>query len=97
MFAREFVLELNTKTLGNSPSFLTTTHMTLSAKRFRNYGISMIDVAAEFCFWTDQRRNGSSILHLRLAKTPEVPNTISDETLSSFRWYVKRIQMVSDL
>jgi hypothetical protein len=50
LFLREFVLELNTKNLGNSPIFLTITHMALSAKRFRSYGISTIDVAAEFCF-----------------------------------------------
>jgi hypothetical protein len=49
LFPREFVLELNTKNLGNSPNFLTITHKTLSAKQFRSYGISMIDVATEFC------------------------------------------------
>jgi hypothetical protein len=52
---KEFVPELNTKNLGNSTSFLTITHTTLSAKRFRRYGILMIDVASEFCSWTDQR------------------------------------------
>jgi hypothetical protein len=36
----------------------------------------MIDVAAEFSFWTDQQLNGSSLLCFRLAETPEVPNTI---------------------
>jgi hypothetical protein len=35
LFPKEFVLELNTKNLGNSTSFLTITHMTLSAQRFR--------------------------------------------------------------
>jgi hypothetical protein len=30
LFLKDFVLELNTKNLGNSPSFLTITHMTLS-------------------------------------------------------------------
>jgi hypothetical protein len=49
MFPREFVLELNTKNLANSPSFLTITHMTLSAKWFKSYGIFTINVAAEFC------------------------------------------------
>jgi hypothetical protein len=49
LFPREFVPELSTKNLGNSPSFLTITHITLSAKRFRSYEISTIDVAAEFC------------------------------------------------
>jgi hypothetical protein len=52
------VLELNTKKLGNSLRFLTNTHMTLFAKRFRNYGILTIDVAAEFCFWTEQQLIG---------------------------------------
>jgi hypothetical protein len=44
----------------------------------------MIDVAAEFCFWTEQRWNGSSLFRLRLAETPEVLNTISDENSLSF-------------
>jgi hypothetical protein len=39
-----FCLELNTKKLGISPRFLTVTHTTLSAKRFRSYGILTIDV-----------------------------------------------------
>jgi hypothetical protein len=77
LFPKEFVLKLNTKNLGNSTSFLTITHTTLSAKRFRKYGILTINVAAVFCFWTEQRRNGSSIFRLGLAETPEVPNTIS--------------------
>jgi hypothetical protein len=50
LFLEEFVLELNTKNMGNSTSFLTITHMTLSAKWFRKYGILTIDVAAVFCF-----------------------------------------------
>jgi hypothetical protein len=74
----EFVLELNTKNLGNSTSFLTITHMTLSTKRFRKYRILTIDVAAVFCFWTEQRRKGSSISRLGLAETPEVPNIVSE-------------------
>jgi hypothetical protein len=53
LFPKDFVPELNTKNLGNSPSFLTISHMTLSAKRFRCYRILTIDVAAEFCFWTE--------------------------------------------
>jgi hypothetical protein len=84
MFPREFVPELNTNNLGNSPRFLTNTHTTLSAKRFRCYGILTIDVAAEFCFWTEQRWNRSSLSHLRLAKAPEVPNTISNDNSLSF-------------
>jgi hypothetical protein len=50
LFHMEIVLELNTKNLGNSTIFLTITHTTLSAKQFRSYGISTIDVVAVFCF-----------------------------------------------
>ncbi len=75
LFLKDFVLELNTKNLGNSTSFLTITQMTLSAKWFISYGILTIDVAAEFCFWTKQRLNRTQLLGLRLAKNPEVPNT----------------------
>jgi hypothetical protein len=50
LFQKEFVPELNTKNLGNSASFLTITHMTLSAKWFRKYGILTTNVAAVFCF-----------------------------------------------
>jgi hypothetical protein len=57
LFRREFVPELNMTNLGNSPRFPTITHMTLSAKRFRCYGISTIDVAAEFC--SGQNRGGT--------------------------------------
>jgi hypothetical protein len=64
--------------MGNSPSFLTITHTALSARQFRSYGILAIDVAAEFCTWTEQRHNGSSISRLGLAKTLEAPNTISE-------------------
>jgi hypothetical protein len=84
LFPKEFVPELNTKNLGNSTSFLTITHMTLSAKRLRKYGILTIDIAAVFCFWTEQRGNGSSILRLGLAETPGVPNTISEGNSLSF-------------
>ncbi len=76
LFPKEFVPELNTKNLGNSTSFLTITHMTLSAKWFRKYEILMINVAAEFCSWTEQRYNGSSFSGLGLAETLEVPNTV---------------------
>jgi hypothetical protein len=68
LFLKDFVPELNTKNLGNSSILLTITHMTLSAKRFRSYEIFMIDVAAKFCSWTEQRLNGCSISSLRLAK-----------------------------
>jgi hypothetical protein len=39
LFPEEFVPELNNKNLGNSTNFLTITHMTMFAKRFRKYGI----------------------------------------------------------
>jgi hypothetical protein len=84
LFSKEFVPELNTKILGNSSSFLTITHMTLSAKQFRKYRILMINVAAIFYFWTEQRQNGSSISRLELAETPEVPNTISESNSLNF-------------
>jgi hypothetical protein len=84
LFPKEFVLELNTKNLGNTTSFLTITHMTLSAKRYRKYRILTIDVAAVLCFWTEQRRNGSSISRLGLAETMEVLNTISEGNSLSF-------------
>jgi hypothetical protein len=97
LFPKEFVQELNTKNLANSTSFLTITYMTLSTKRFRKYRIFTNEVTAVFCFWTKQRRNGSSISRLRLAKTPEVPNTFRKATLSTFQWSDKRLQKVSDL
>jgi hypothetical protein len=84
LFLKEFVPELNTKNLGNSTSFLTITHTTLSTKRFRKYGILTIDIAAEFCSWTEQRQNGFSISRLGLAETPEVPNTVSKGNTLSF-------------
>jgi hypothetical protein len=58
--------------------------MTLSAKRFRKYGILTIDVTPGLCSWTEQQRNGSSILRLGLAKTPDVPNTILEGNSLSF-------------
>jgi hypothetical protein len=84
LFPKDFFLELNTKKLGHSPGFLTITYTTLYAKRFRGYGILMIDVTAEFCFWIEKRQNGSSISHIGLAETLEVPNAISDENSLSF-------------
>jgi hypothetical protein len=82
LFPKEFVLKLNTKNLGNSTSFLTITHMTLSAKQFRIYRILTIDVAAVFYFWIEQRRNRSSISRLGLAETPKVPNAVPERQLS---------------
>jgi hypothetical protein len=84
LFQKNFVLELNTKNLGNSISILTITYMTLSTKRFISYGILTIDVAAEFCSWTEQRQNGPSISSLGLAKTPKVLHTVLDDNSHSF-------------
>jgi hypothetical protein len=84
LFPKESVLELNTKNLGNSASFLTVCRTTISAKRFRKYGILTIDVPVVFCFWTEQRWNESSISRLELAKTPEVPNTLSEDNSLNF-------------
>jgi hypothetical protein len=83
-FPKEFIPELNTKNLGNSTSFLTITHLPLSTKRFRKYGILTIDVVAVFRFWTEQLRSRSSISILGLAETPEVPNTVSEGNSFSF-------------
>jgi hypothetical protein len=54
LFLKELVPELDTKNLGNSASFLSTMQTTPSAKRFRENGILMINVATEFCPWTEQ-------------------------------------------
>jgi hypothetical protein len=84
LFPKDYVLELNTKNLGNSPKFLTITYTTMSAKRFRCYRILMINVTAEFCFWTEQQQNGSSVSILGLAENPEVLNTILVDNSLSF-------------
>jgi hypothetical protein len=76
LFPKDYVTELTTKKLGNSLGFLTITHMTLSAKQFRCYGIFTIDIAAGFCFLTEEQLNGSSVSILGLTKILEVPNTI---------------------
>jgi hypothetical protein len=44
----------------------------------------MTDVAAVFCFWIEQRRNGSSISTLGLVETLEVPNTVSEGNSLNF-------------
>jgi hypothetical protein len=76
LFSKDSVSELNTKNLRNTPIFLTITHMTLSTKWFRSYGILMIAVASELYSWTEQWLNGSSHFGFGLAETPEVPNTV---------------------
>jgi hypothetical protein len=75
-FGYNSVTEMNTKNMGNSPSFLSVTHTILSTKRFRSYRILKINFAADFCFWTELRLNGTQLSGLGLAKTPEVLNTI---------------------
>jgi hypothetical protein len=93
-FSKGFVPELNSRNLGNSHSFLTIIHMTLFDRRFRSYGILTIDVAAEFCTWTEQWHNGTPIPSLGLVKTPELPNTVSE--VNSPRFPMVH-QTVSDL
>jgi hypothetical protein len=44
----------------------------------------MIVVVAEFCSWTEQQQNGSSIFSLGLVETPEVPNTTYEGHSLSF-------------
>jgi hypothetical protein len=58
LFPKDSVLELKTTKLDNSPSFLTITHMTPFAKRFRSYGILTTDVAADFRFWIEPQLIG---------------------------------------
>jgi hypothetical protein len=85
LLPKYFVLALTTKNLINSTLFLTITHMTMSAIWFISYGILTIDVAAEFCSWTDQRPKWIfNFSGLGLAKTPEVLNTVSEGNSLSF-------------
>jgi hypothetical protein len=84
LFGYDPVPDLNIKNMGNSPIFLSVTHTTLPAKRFRNYEILKIDFAADFCFWTKLRLNRTELLGLGLAETPEVLNTITVANSLSF-------------
>jgi hypothetical protein len=59
LFGYNSVRELNTKSMGNSPSFLSITHTILSSKQFRSYRISKIVFAADFYFFTEQWLNGT--------------------------------------
>jgi hypothetical protein len=70
--------------MGNSPSFPSVTYSSLSNSRFRSYIILQIDFAAEFCFWTEQWLNGTELLSIGLAETPEVPSTIAVENYLIF-------------
>jgi hypothetical protein len=83
--------------MGNSPRFPSITHTTLSVKRFRSYGISTIDVAAEFC--SGQNSGGTDLQFFvsdwsKLQKSQIPFQTIS---LSVFQWSIKWLQTVSDL
>jgi hypothetical protein len=84
LFGYDSVPELNTKNIGNSINFLSATHKTLSAKWFRSYEILKIDIAVDFCFWTEQRLKGTQHLGLGFVETPEVPNTITVDNSLSF-------------
>jgi hypothetical protein len=68
----------------DSPYFPTVTYSASSDKRFRGYGILTINFAAEFCFWTEQRLNGTELLGHGLTETLEVPNTITVGNSLSF-------------
>jgi hypothetical protein len=76
LFGYNSVRDLNTKNMGNSPSFLYITHTILSAEQFRSYRILKIDFTADFCFWTELQLNGTQLLGLGLSKTLKVLNTI---------------------
>jgi hypothetical protein len=82
LLPKDFVLELNTKNLGNSTSFLTITHTTLSAKRFISYGILTIDVAAEFCSCTDQRPKWIFNIRCRIGRNSKSPEYHFERQLS---------------
>jgi hypothetical protein len=69
--------DLNIKKLGKSPNFPSGTYSATCDKWFRSYIILMIDIAAEFYFWTEQRLNGIELLDLGLTETPEVLNSIT--------------------
>jgi hypothetical protein len=84
LFPKDFVRELNTKNLDNSPSLITIIHMTLSTKWLRGYRILTIDVTAKFCVRTEQQHNGCSISSLTLANTPKVLNNDSEDNSLSF-------------
>jgi hypothetical protein len=84
LFPMDSIPELNTKNMVNSPRFLNITHTTPSAKQFRCYDVLKFDFAAEFCFRTEQRKNGTKLLGLRLTKTLEVLNTITVGNSLSF-------------
>jgi hypothetical protein len=97
LFGYNFFAELNIKNMGKSPRFLSVTHTILSAKRFRSYRILKIVFAADFCFWTEQWRNGTQLLGIGLAETLKVMNTIMVGNSLSFPMVHNTAKTVSDL
>jgi hypothetical protein len=88
---------LNIKNLGNSPRFLTITHTTLSARWFISYGISTIDVAAEFC---SGQNSGGTDLQFSVSNWPKIQKSqipFRITALSTFQWSIKQLQTVSNL
>jgi hypothetical protein len=55
-----------------------------AAKWFRSYRILKSDFAADFCFWTELRLDGTQLFGLGLAETLEAPNTITVANSLSF-------------
>jgi hypothetical protein len=84
LFGWDSSLDLNSKKVENSPRFSSVTYSASSDKRFRCSRILKIDFTAEFCFWTEQRLNGTELFGLRLTETPEAPNTITVGNSMSF-------------
>jgi hypothetical protein len=84
LFGYYSVLELNTRNLDNSLSFLSVTQMTLFTEWFRSYRILKIDLVVEPYFWIGQRLNGTQLLGLGLAETLKFLNTITVDNSLSF-------------
>jgi hypothetical protein len=97
IFPKDSITELSTKNLDNYPSFLTITHMTMSTKWFRSYGILMIHVAAEFCIQTKQCITDPQFPVSDWPKHRKSQILFWKKTLSAFRWSIIRLQMVSGL
>jgi hypothetical protein len=71
LFGWDSAPDLNTKNLKNSPRFPSITNSESPEQRFRSYGIWSIDFAAEFLFGSEQQLNGTQLLGLGLAESPE--------------------------
>jgi hypothetical protein len=83
--------------MGNSPSFPTITHTTLSSKRFRCYGILMINAAAEFYSGQNSGRTDLQFSVSDWLKLWKSQILFQTTTLSAFWWSIKWLQMVSNL